>query len=210
MIKPVIAIIANGDALEPDQLQQRISGCDIIIASDGAAESCRNAGIQPQYIIGDFDSISEDLRRHFKHTRFLERQNQDFTDLQKSVNFALQQQPSRLIILSPFGKRTDHALANVLFLQEYAKKTMLEIFDPYGKMRFLAAGRHEIQATPGQTISFLALQPVTNLRLSGFRYDLAVDELPWFAGVSNVYENEIALVQFDKGQLIMYEVSRDE
>lgn len=209
MNHPTIAIIANGQPLPAEKLRLRTAGCDLIIATDGAARICFSANIRPDYIIGDFDSITPDLREFFKQSVLLERQNQDFTDLQKSVNFALQQQPEHLIILSPFGKRTDHALANVLFLQEYAKKTKLEIFDPYGKMCFLPAGRHEILATPGQTVSFLALQAVKNLHLSGFRYTLSIGELPWFAGVSNVVEKEKSLVAFDKGQLIMYEVNND-
>ena len=210
MHKPIIAIIANGEALKTEELRQRTASCHMIVAADGAAEDCLRAGIQPDYIIGDFDSISGDLRAHFPNSVFLEHQNQDFTDLQKSLTFALQQNPQRLIIISPFGKRTDHALANVLFLQEYAKKTKLEIIDPYGRMRFLSAGKHELSARPGQTVSFLALQAVKNLSLSGFRYNLSVNELPWFAGVSNVYENEDAIVSFDKGQLIIYEVTENE
>ena len=210
MKKNIIAIIADGEPLPVDELQKVAMKCDKIIAADGAAEICRRAGIKPDYIIGDFDSITDELRKHFNAATFLERPDQDFTDLQKCMDFALELDPEKLLIVSPFGKRTDHAIGNLLFLSEYAKKVTMEIIDPYGKMRFLPAGKHGVKGRPGQTVSLLSLGAITNLTLSGFKYPVNNKNFNAFAGVSNIYEQEKCSVQFDSGQLIIYEVSKND
>ncbi len=209
MKKPNIAIIADGEPLAPEDLKKAVSSCDKIIAADGAAEFCRQAGITPDFIIGDFDSITAELREHFNDVTFLERADQNFTDLQKCIDFALEQSPQELLIISPFGKRTDHAIANLLFLGGYAEKVSLEIIDPYGKMCFMAAGKHELYVRPGQAVSLISLGSIINLSLSGFKYPVNSKSFDSFAGVSNEYKQEKCTIQFDSGQLIIYEVSKN-
>jgi len=204
------AIIADGELLTPGNLKKAVSSCAKIIAADGAAEMCRQAGVTPDYIIGDFDSITAEVREHFNEAVLIERADQDFTDLQKCIDFALEQNPEKLLIISPFGKRTDHAIGNLLFLSGYAKEVSLEIIDPYGKMRFLSAGTHELNGLPGQTVSLLSLGAVTNLSLSGFKYPVDGSDFDTFAGVSNEYVNKKCSVQFDRGQLIIYEVNKND
>ena len=56
----IISIIANGAVPNCDFLNQNLIGTDMIIAADGGAEICRKLQIQPQYIIGDLDSVTEE------------------------------------------------------------------------------------------------------------------------------------------------------
>ena len=206
MNKHTTAIIADGEPLAADELRKAVSGCDMIIAADGASEICRQAGIIPDYIIGDFDSITAEVREYFNGVSFIERSDQDFTDLQKCIDFALEQNPDKLLIISPFGRRTDHAFSNLLFLSGYAKKASLKVIDPYGKMRFLSPGKHDLTGRPGQTVSLLSIGSINNLTLAGFKYLVKNKSFEDFAGVSNEYKHEKCTVQFDSGQLIIYEV----
>jgi len=210
LLSSFITIVADGEAVSAQRLRRLTQNGTLLIAADGAALACRKAGLTPDYIIGDFDSITPELRAYFNAVSFIKRGNQEFTDLQKALDFALERKPDSLRIIAPFGKRTDHAMANMLFLQEYAQKIPLEIFDPYGQMHLLPQGRHTLQGKPGQTVSLLAFKPLQNLTLSGFLYPVNGKDFGWFAGISNVYRQKTCLVEFRGGPLIIYEVTAND
>ena len=42
-----------------DGLEERPGGADYVIAADGGYNACRRAGVEPQLLLGDFDSLAE-------------------------------------------------------------------------------------------------------------------------------------------------------
>lgn len=207
MYDKIIAIIANGEIIESQLIKTILSDVSVIIAADGGAVNCRILGIKPDYIIGDLDSVTPELRRHFSGTKIINRPDQNYTDMQKAIRFALTLSPRRLKILSAFGKRADHTIGNMLIFQEYWESVPIEIYDNYGKMQILNAGKHVIKGETGKTVSILSMTQVTNLTLKGFRYTISNRNFnPSFIGVSNVYESENCQIEFDSGKLFLYEV----
>ncbi len=207
MYDKIIAIIANGEIIESLLLEEILADVSIIIAADGGAVNCRILNIKPDYIIGDLDSITPELRRHFSDTKIINRPDQNYTDMQKAIRFALTLSPRRLKILSAFGKRADHTIGNMLIFQDYRESVPIEIYDNYGKMQILNAGKHVIKGETGKTVSILSMAPVTNLTLKGFRYTISNRNFnPSFIGVSNVYESENCQIEFDSGKVFLYEV----
>ncbi|HES59499.1 MAG TPA: thiamine diphosphokinase, partial [Caldithrix sp.] len=172
MSEKIIAIVANGRPLESRLAVQAIKSASVIIAADGGAIACKKSGIKPDFIIGDFDSISRDTLNHFKDAEVIHIQDQYSTDMEKALHFATSLKPDRLIVLSAFGKRMDHTSANLLFLTEYNEKIPVEIYDNHGCMTILKEGKHKFNYKPGTLISFFSPYPVKNLTLKGFRYNL--------------------------------------
>jgi thiamine pyrophosphokinase len=206
----IIAIVANGRPLESKLARQALESASIIIAADGGAISCKKSGIKPDFIIGDFDSISRDTLDHFHDVEVIHLQDQYSTDMEKALNFAESLNPDRLIILSAFGKRMDHTSANMLFLTEYNEKIPIEIYDNYGRMNILKEGKHIIKYSPGTLISFFSPTPVKNLSLEGFRYNLQKKDYdPYFVGMSNVCEQEECIIEFEKGRIYCYLVLKE-
>ncbi len=206
-----IAIIANGEAVSATIVMRFLSPDALIIAADGGADLCRDIHIYPHYLVGDFDSVSQDTKKQFSRSQIIERPSQDYTDLEKALQFALELHPKSITVFSAFGRRGDHTLGNLLILQRFDADIPLQIVDNYGTLRLLRPGRHTLRGKKGQTVSFISFGPLKNLFLQGFRYLVNNEELRSdFLGVSNVYENEICTIAFDSGRIFFYELFSDE
>ncbi len=205
MTEKTVVIIANGEELNPDLCRAIVSKDNIIIAADGGAVACQNAKIFPHYIIGDLDSVTEDLQHFFSGSEIIHLTDQYSTDMEKALKLASSLSPHKVKILSALGKRSDHANANLLFLQEYNDKIPVEIYDNYGKLTVLKPGKHQFELEIGRTISFFSFGPVGNLSLRGFRYNLANENYAnYFVGNSNVVESKTCEIEFKRGRIFMY------
>ena len=203
MNKNIIAIIADGEKV--NNIEKILNEIDIIIAADGGANLCREQQITPDYIIGDLDSITYENMEFFSDSKFIEINEQENTDLQKALDYALSQNPTKIKIISAIGKRTDHTLGNILIFQNYDESIPLEVYDNFGKMTFYSPGKHVLKLQLGQTISFFSLAPILNLSLQGFKYPIVnADYSSNFIGVSNVVINQQCTIEFQKGKLISY------
>ena len=206
MEKNIIAIIANGEKV--NNIINIMQDVDIIIAADGGANICRSQKIKPDHIIGDLDSITLDNVEFFSKSKFVEITEQSHTDMQKALDYALTLNPTKIIIFSAFGKRTDHSLSNILIFQNYDESIPLEIYDNFGLMTFYTPGKYKLNLQQGQTISFFSLSPIDNLSLNGFKYSVNNANFSSnFIGVSNVVINQKCTVEFQKGKLISYIIS---
>ncbi|HGY56885.1 MAG TPA: thiamine diphosphokinase [Caldithrix abyssi] len=204
--KPV-AIFANGDVVSGMTVKRFLTPDTVIIAADGGAELCRVLQIQPHYLLGDFDSITEDTKRFFSKAQIIERPSQDYTDLEKALDFAIQFWPETITVFAALGRRADHALGNLLLLQRFDADVPIQFVDDYGRLRLLKPGRHTLRGGIGQTVSIVSFGPVKNLHLDGFRYSApGMEVYKDFLGVSNVYENETCHISFDEGKIFLYEV----
>lgn len=67
MMKMVIA--ANGTLSETDRLLSQIQQADMVIAADGGAVHLHHMGIVPRIIVGDLDSIPENILSFLKKNR---------------------------------------------------------------------------------------------------------------------------------------------
>ena len=206
-----VVIIANGESLK-QKLINFISDEDIIIAADGGVINCKIAGIIPDFIVGDLDSIHFDLKKYFPAAEIILNPEQETTDMEKALNLAISLHPEKIKVFSASGKRTDHTFGNILVFHKMIKLILeefieLEIYDNFGKMKILISGKHEIKGEIGSTVSLFSFDPILNLTLKGFQYELENQDFPNnFLGISNVYKTEICEINFDSGILFLYDV----
>ncbi len=203
----LVLIVANGEPPSVHRLQEAALQADTIIAADGGARICRETDVRPHYIIGDLDSFSDELQAQFNETRIIHKPSQYATDMEKALALAHECNPHRIKIFGALGKRQDQSVCNLLFFSAFDPSIHLEIYDSYGKHTILPPGVHTFRHLKGKTVSLYAVQPVRQLTLRGFRYDLEKQDFePYFAGVSNVAESEQCIIEFEQGTLFMYEV----
>ena len=211
-----ICIIANGEKPDREVLRKALSGMGMVIAADGGSDHCRKLGIIPDVIIGDLDSTSDDIREIFPDSEIVHIMDQETSDMEKAIEYAMAYKPVRLNIVSALGGRTDHLLANILVFYhlnryEKLKDVEIHIYDNYGEIRFLAPGRHIIRGKKGRTVSFFSLGDISNLTLQGFRYNLENHESKgYFSGLSNVYESDECVVEFSGSKMLWYECHETE
>ena len=80
-----------------------------IIATDGAYTKLDNIGITPNFVVGDFDSV--DLRE-IENCDIIECYDQNYTDFEKAINFAVNNNFMPAIVSGVNGNNIDHVLNN--------------------------------------------------------------------------------------------------
>ena len=110
-------IVANGSIPSSGFCKKLARTARPIIAADGGADSCIKAGVVPDYVIGDLDSISAKAKSRFKG-KILHDRGQDSTDLEKALRLAKKLGCKAIDIIGATGKRLDHTLSNIITLSK--------------------------------------------------------------------------------------------
>ena len=134
-----ILMIANGSFDE--ELFNRLRPGKTLVVLDGACNNLYQKEIVPDYIMGDFDSISIECKEHFLSIlggdKIISLPDQSKTDLHKGIEFCDQLSASSIIIIGALGgERTDHEILNLTLLKRlhnphrslmiYSKKEIIQ------------------------------------------------------------------------------------
>ena len=203
-------IFANGLLGSLEAARQSILPGDILIAADGGARHCRSLGLTPDYLVGDFDSLTEaeldDLVR-MGVTIYQHPARKDFTDLELALRHARDLGAEEILVLGGLGARWDQTLANLhLPAAEAFASVRIRLLDGPQEVFLLRRGETaEVTGSPGDTVSLIPIggdaQGVTT---SGLEYPLKGETLAFGAtrGVSNVLLEESATVHLQGGLLL--------
>jgi thiamine pyrophosphokinase len=210
-MKNNLVLIANGRAINPEVFHRYKPEPCLIMAIDGGANQCENLQIIPDYIVGDFDSITPSVKEKYPNANIMYRPSQDLTDMEKALAIINDLNPRKITIFSAFGNRMDHTAGNLLIFQNLEINIPLEIIDNYGLLRILHPGINRISGIPGKIVSLFSFRPVKNLIIEGFKYTIKAEVYrDSFIGMSNIYQSESCAIQFDAGTVFIYEVMENE
>lgn len=115
------ALLCNGE-LERS-LKSRIKACDKIFAVDGGLKHCRELGLEPDGIIGDFDSVGEILADYPPQKLIPLPRLKDKTDLEVALEKV---QGDRFIVYGGLKGRLDHLLTHLYLLLRWPEKMVFE------------------------------------------------------------------------------------
>lgn len=193
-----VLILAHGDPPSEDLLTRLRQEADLFIATDGAANHLEN---EPDVVLGDFDSLSVEAKTRFPSANFVHAPDQDSSDLDKAIAYAVNQGATRITILGAAGGRVDHALTHVSLLVKYADSD-IRLLDDSGETR-LIQGIAEIEGEIGDTLSLIAFAHAEGVSAEGVRWPLKEETLlPGSRGVSNVMTEPVARISLRSGFLI--------
>ena len=174
-----------------------------IVCCDGAAQNLLNSGIKPDYIIGDLDSISKEIRKEFASI-LLYRFDQETNDLTKAVQFCLENNRTEITILGATGKREDHTLGNLSLLLDYAEKAKVQMLTDNGIFTPILE-TSAFESYPGEQISIFSLQPDTVFTFNNLLYPVEKRKLTsWWQGTLNEAETNYFSISFDKGKVLVF------
>lgn len=209
-------IITGGDISEKflaDYLDKHSSELRIVV--DGALGITHGLGIKPDFIVGDFDTVNQELLEHYEKDIILRHPpEKDQTDTELAIETALNSGCNHLVFFGATGSRLDHSLGNIFLLENLLKQGVeAEILNEnnrlYLKNQDFVLKRKEAR---GDFVSLLPLtETVENVTLSGFKYP--VENLTFYRektlGISNEITEEEARAEFSQGIFIVVE-SRDK
>ena len=212
-----ILIISGGmieDAFLSDLIDRE--NYSMVIAADHGLNAADRLNIKLDFIVGDFDSVSEPILRKYQEISTPIKTfptEKDKTDTQIAIELALMHNAGEIHIVGATGTRLDHVLANIhLLLLPMHLKIDTFLLDPYNKI-YLKNKSFTIQKKNqfGEYISLLPFSDrVSGLTLTGFKYPL--NHITYSTGsslgISNEIKAEEALIQISEGILVVIE-SRD-
>lgn len=181
------------------------------IAADSGLVHADRLGIQVNYILGDYDSVNQELLSDYrKNTQTVTYPaEKDYTDTHIAVLEALKQKPDCIDILGATGSRYDHALTNIYIMKEALDKdTECYIYDSHNKI-YLLKGKKTIwkNAQYGKYLSFIPMTEEVLITLKGVKYPL--EQYRLLQGLSICQSNEIAgreaEVSIEKGIAVVVE-----
>ncbi len=147
-----IAILANGTPPSHSAALGHLRRADVLICCDGACEKARALGREPDYVVGDGDSVPA-ADRAALGARFVRVAEQDTNDMAKAFRFALGLAPSRIVILGATGLREDHALGNIFWLFDFAAEfPETSMVTDHGVFEVVAK-RRTFACRPGEALS---------------------------------------------------------
>lgn len=197
-------IFLHGELTDLSHLPPEARNAELIIAADGGAEHAVKAGLPPDIVIGDMDSISPITFQQLRHTATWESypREKDYTDAELAIQYALKQNVSKLYIAGFLGRRLDHMLANMAYLATLP----VEIVLLEGSQRvFFIHKRSIISGKKDDELSLIPLnEDCQNVTTEGLAYPLHGETLPYGTtrGVSNVLVGKEAVVTVKKGILV--------
>ncbi|MDR2907800.1 MAG: thiamine diphosphokinase [Bacteroidales bacterium] len=176
-----------------------------IICCDGAVQKLLNFGLEPDIIIGDLDSISEDLKRRFAHI-LVQNPDQETNDLTKAVQFCLQNGIHTVEILGATGLREDHTLGNISLLANYAEMlTSVKLFTDYGVFTAISKTT-TFESFPNQALSIFSITPQTVITTQNLEYNVQNRQFrSWWEGTLNRSANNFFTIEMDLGKLIIFQ-----
>lgn len=209
-------IIANGAPPAAADLAHWLKPGDRLICADGGGRAALAAGLKPDLIVGDFDSLSEaELTALAATGAALERhpRKKDETDLELALRRALIDGATDIVVLGGLGGRLDHTLANAMLLA----------------LPGLSAGRARLAGGPetlyvlrsgetltldgekGDTVSLLPLGEAAGIVTSGLAYPLRNEALRVgpARGVSNEMYSTRATIRLGTGFLLCIHIRRE-
>ena len=181
----------------------------VIICCDGGMRHAMKLGLVPDYIVGDFDSVSPEVLEYYKKQDIELKQvpcRKDETDMELGIRHAAEIGAEDITLIGGIGSRLDHTLANIFQLIRIDKLGIKGRIVNENNLITLCTGRADIEGQKGDLVSFVPITPeVKGVTTSGLEYplDKATLYMDSPLGVSNVMEGDRASYTFDEGMALI-------
>jgi thiamine pyrophosphokinase len=203
-----VLVIAGGAPLD-DIAVRAAAGANRVVAADGGLDHAMAAGIRPDVLVGDLDSISPAGLDWATANIAVERHPTDkaATDTELALSCAAAMKPDRIVLLAGRGDRLDHGIAALGALGGDALANVPAVEGWWGSDQVLVVrpgGAVDVTAPGGTTFSLLALHGgCRGVTVTGSRWPLRGADLGPMVGlgVSNEVVEPPCRVEVSAGVL---------
>ncbi len=206
-----VVIMLNGNLPRRELVRAVAEQADVLIGADAGAVLLREAGLRVDYVVGDFDSVPEELLRSLPPESVVHDPGQDDTDLEKALRFAVSRwEMPEIVVLGTTGDRLDHVLGNLCGALKYAHQASIRFVEDHS-IAYFASQRVAFEAPVGATVSLIPLGDVQGVRTQGLRWTLQGETLSLGTrGVSNEVTGNPVVVEWEKGYLVVIRLTKPD
>lgn len=183
---------------------------DIIIAVDKGLETIDYLKLEPQYILGDFDSVNTKILEKYKtqNIKIIKlNPEKDLTDTHSAIDLALEIKSTEITILGAIGTRLDHTMANIHILKQALDKNIkAKIVNEKNEIELIDK---EIIIKKDDNYKYVSIIPlttnVTGITIEGMKYiindyTLSIGDS---LGISNEQIDKEAKISIKTGILVV-------
>ncbi|MXZ49461.1 MAG: thiamine diphosphokinase [Rhodobacteraceae bacterium] len=172
--------LVGGGTCTPTEFHSVIKHTSNLVGIDGGTQTILDYGFEPDLIIGDLDSFSEEYRKKYRH-KTIQILDQDRTDLDKAIGSI---NAPFLLTVGVLGDRVDHGLGACNILLKYPQKNLLILNN--SDLCFLAPPKLSLTLPLNERIS---LFPFKKMRGKSVGLNWEIDEIYFdpagMTGISN-------------------------
>jgi len=197
-VATMVTVLGGGE-LDSADLDAVLTRAPVLVAADGGADAALAAGLMPDAVIGDLDSLTDAARARIDARRIHEISEQNSTDFDK----ALRSISAPLVLaVGCSGARIDHELAayHVLIAGKGPRCILVGSHD----IVFAAPPRLRLELTACARVSLFPMAPVTG-RSEGLRWP--IDALAFAPdariGTSNEATDGVVRLEFDSAGMLI-------
>jgi thiamine pyrophosphokinase len=192
-----IVIFANGEKPAGEASISIALNARYAVCCDGALSKMRELGRDPDFVVGDCDSLSPETIAELGD-KLVKIPEQETNDLSKAFHFALKafnlKAPS-VAILGATGLREDHTIGNVFHLVDFTSYVPdVEIISDYGIFSAVR-GHREFSHPAKKPVSIFAPFPGTEIISSGLDWPLEGVDLKylWSGTLNRTSSNSFSI-----------------
>lgn len=204
-------ILAHGVPPSRETLARALARATLFVCADGAADTARAYGFEPDVIIGDLDSVTRETLDASSGARVLQDEDAERTDTEKAIGFVNARGGfTEIALLGASADRLDHVVGHLSLLLRYSDDVRIVLEDERGHA-WVAGGDVALDHPPGTVVSFFAVGgPADGVTTQGLRYPLADCRMVLGVqdSISNVIEERPASVRVGRGRLLFFVVTR--
>jgi len=186
---------------------------DLVIAVDGGLNYCSVLEVEPDIIIGDFDSVSQEqkeavlkLQKQIPDRVITLKPEKDDTDMLAALKLGLEFGYTRFQIYAATGGRLEHTIANIQCLLYLKNRDAVGyLMDGNGMIFVMQNEEVKFRDDLEGYVSFFALgKAAKGVTIQGLKYELRQDTLTndYPLGISNEFIGKEALVRVEDGELV--------
>lgn len=201
-----LILLSYMECVTPDMAQELAETADYIIAADGGQNRAREFGLQPDCVIGDFDSTT--LNEDFDCLYITYPAEKDLTDTEAALTHALEKGCRNVILLGGMGGRLDHTMGNIGLLDKYYNSfDHMEFIDGKNRMELLKnSGRTLKRDAQYKYFGLVSLNAeASGIDIRGAKYELTGASLERAStlGVSNEFSEDTVDIYVREGTLLI-------
>ena len=178
-----LLLVVGGGTVDFDLLRELYASGGRLVGADGGADQIVAAGLKPELIVGDFDSL-ENPHQWLGKTRLMQIAEQETTDFEKALYST---RAPVTVALGMTGRRFDHTLAALDAVTRYAARRKVVLVDEED-VAVALTDRFSFAVDPEERVSIHPLAPVLFWRSDGLKYPL--DAVKLAPGVRTGTSNE--------------------